>query len=135
METASPGVRADIWLWAARFFKTRALARQALASAKIVSGGVACKPARTLRVGEMLHIARGEERFEIEVLALANTRGPAAVAQTLYRETAASLAARAALREQRRMQQAGTPQPPPARPGKRDRRRIHAFRQDLADQN
>ncbi|THD10492.1 RNA-binding S4 domain-containing protein [Metallibacterium scheffleri] len=124
-------MRADIWLWAARFFKTRALAKQALAAGKIACGGVACKPARLLRVGERLDIARGEERFEIEVLALANTRGPATMAQTLYRESPASSAARAALREQRRLQQAGTPQPPPARPGKRDRRRIHAFKQGL----
>ncbi len=131
MDTAPRGVRADIWLWAARFFKTRALAKQALGAGRIVCAGVACKPARTLRVGEMLHIARGEERFEIEVRALADTRGPAAMAQTLYRETAASLAARIALREQRRLQQAGTAQPPPARPGKRDRRRIHAFKQGL----
>ncbi|WP_276967105.1 RNA-binding S4 domain-containing protein [Metallibacterium scheffleri] len=131
MEAAPPGVRADIWLWAARFFKTRALAKQALAAGKIACGGVACKPARLLRVGERLDIARGEERFEIEVLALANTRGPATMAQTLYRESPASSAARAALREQRRLQQAGTPQPPPARPGKRDRRRIHAFKQGL----
>lgn len=135
MDTAPPGVRADLWLWAARFFKTRALAKQALVAGKIACGGAVCKPARLLRVGEMLHIARGEERFEIEVLALSSARGPAAVAQKLYRETEPSLAARAALREQRRLQQAGTPQPPPARPGKRDRRRIHAFRQDLVDQN
>ncbi len=131
MEAAPPGVRADIWLWAARFFKTRALAKQALAAGKIACGGVACKPARLLRVGEWLDIARGEERFEIEVLALANTRGPAAMAQTLYCESPASSAARAALREQRRLQQAGTPLPPPARPGKHDRRRIHAFKQGL----
>ena len=131
MEAAPPGVRADIWLWAARFFKTRALAKQALAAGKIACGGVACKPARLLRVGERLDIARGEERFEIEVLALANTRGPATMAQTLYRESPASSAARAALREQRRLQQAGTPLPPPARPRKRDRRRIHAFKQGL----
>ena len=131
MDAAPHGVRADIWLWAARFFKTRALAKQALAAGKIACGGVACKPARLLRGGERLDIARGEERFEIEVLALANTRGPATMAQTLYRESPASSAARAALREQRRLQQAGTPLPPPARPGKRDRRRIHAFKQDL----
>ena len=129
MEAAPPGVRADIWLWAARFFKTRALAKQALAAGKIACGGVVCKPARLLRVGERLDIARGEERFEIELLALANTRGPATMAQTLYRESPASSAARAVQREQRRLQQAGTP--PPARPGKRDRRRIHAFKQDL----
>ena len=133
MDTAPPGVRADIWLWAARFFKTRALAKQALGAGKITFAGVACKHARMPRAGEMLHITRGEERFEIEVLALDNTRGPAAVAQTLYRETEASLAARAAQREQRRLQQAGTPQPPPARPGKRDRRRIHAFKQILGE--
>ena len=131
MDAAPHGVRADIWLWAARFFKTRALAKQALAAGKVACAGVACKPARLLHVGEMLSIVRGEEHFVIEVLALANTRGPAAVAQTLYREPPASIAARAALREQRRLQQAGTPQPPPARPGKRDRRRIHAFKQGL----
>ncbi|HEX7112686.1 MAG TPA: RNA-binding protein, partial [Mizugakiibacter sp.] len=86
-----------------------------------VNGGP-CKPAKTLRVGDRLEVSRGEERFEIEVLQLAQQRGPAGVAQTLYRESDDSRVAREAAREQRRL--AGAVPAPPARPDKQARREL-----------
>ncbi|MGN6327611.1 MAG: RNA-binding S4 domain-containing protein [Rhodanobacter sp.] len=96
-------VRVDVWLWAARFFKTRSLAKQAIDGGKIEVNGAGCKPAKALHVGDRLIISRGEEKLEVDVLALADKRGPAPVAQGLYAETAASLAQREAAREQRRL--------------------------------
>lgn len=120
-------VRADVWLWAARFFKTRALAKQALETGQIDIGELRCKASRALRVGEVLHIRRGEERFEVLVLVLSARRGSAAVAQTLYAETDASRLARALAQEQRRLQP--TPHPE-ARPGKHDRRALRALKSE-----
>lgn len=119
-------VRIDAWLWAARFFKTRALAKHALERGYITRGGNACKPSHTLRVGDALCIRRGEETFAVEVAALAAKRGSAALAQALYRESAASVAARAAARERYRAERAGF-QPPPTRPDKRARRLLRAL--------
>src|SRR4249920_616444 len=87
-------VRLDVWLWAARFFKTRSLAKQAIESGKVEVAGQAAKPSRALRVGEALQVRRGLELFEIEVLALSEQRGSATIAQTLYRESDASVARR-----------------------------------------
>ena len=120
-------MRLDVWLWAARFFKTRALARQALETGHVDIGGLHCKASRALRVGETLHIRRGEERFEVTVLALSERRGPAAIAQTLYAETDASRLGRALAQEQRRLQP--TPHPD-ARPGKHARRALRALKSD-----
>lgn len=120
------GVRIDAWLWAARFFKTRALAKQAIERGRVEVAGAACKPSHTVRQGDALRITRGEETFEIEVTALAHKRGSVAVAQSLYRESAASVATREAAREQRRAERAGY-QPPPKRPDKRARRLIRAL--------
>ena len=120
-------VRADVWLWAARFYRTRALARLALETGHIDVGDLRCKASRTLRTGETLHIRRGEERFEVVVLALSAKRGPAAVAQTLYAETDASRLGRALAQEQRRLQP--TPHPE-ARPGKHDRRALRALKSE-----
>lgn len=124
--TVNDQVRVDAWLWAARFFKTRALARQALERGRVTIHGAACKPSHALKIGEALRIVRGEETFEVEVTGLAHKRGSAAVAQTLYRESEASLKAREAVREQRRAERAGY-QPPPKRPDKRARRLIRAL--------
>lgn len=124
-DTAS-AVRLDVWLWAARFFKTRALAKRALESGKIVMNAQAGKPATPLHAGDMLRIARGDERFEVAVLALATQRGPASVAQTLYRETDASRVAREAERERRRMEATGY-RAPLTKPDKRARRLIQAL--------
>lgn len=119
-------VRIDLWLWAARFFKTRALAKQAIESGRIEINGQACKPSRAVHVGDRLAIVRGEERFEVQAAALSERRGPAAEAQQLYRESEESIARRAAEREKRRMENAGF-QAPKGKPDKRARRLIQAL--------
>jgi ribosome-associated heat shock protein Hsp15 len=118
-------VRADVWLWAARFFKTRSLAKQAIDGGRVDVNGAGCKPAKTLHAGDRLRIGRGEERLEVEVLALSDQRGPAAAAQALYAETAASRAARELAREQRRLV---GPAGPPKRPDKQARRELRRLR-------
>ncbi len=120
-------MRIDKWLWAARFFKTRALASKACDLGRIRSNGVDAKPARDVRVGDMLHIKNEGGDFEIEVLVLSEMRGPAAVAQTLYRETEASRVQRLKAAEERKAMQQFAPLPE-RRPDKRDRRRIIQFR-------
>jgi ribosome-associated heat shock protein Hsp15 len=121
------GVRIDKWLWAARFFKTRALASKACDLGRIHSNGVEAKPAREVRVGDMLRVRNEGGEFEIEVLQLSEMRGPAAVAQALYRETEASKEHRMRLSEERKAMQQYAPLPE-RRPSKRDRRRIIQFR-------
>ena len=126
------GIRADIWLWAARFFKTRALAKQALGSGKIEVNGAPCKAARAVRVADMLRINRGGERIEVAVLALSGQRGPAPQAQALYRETESSQRAREVAREQRRLTGTGLSRPP-TRPGKHDRRALRQLKKTFRD--
>ena len=123
---APDNVRLDLWLWAARFFKTRSLAKQAIESGKVEVTGQAAKASRALRVGEALQVRRGLELFEIEVLALSEQRGPASVAQTLYRESDVSIARREAEREKRRMEANGY-RAPASKPDKRARRLIQAL--------
>lgn len=118
-------LRADVWLWAARFFKTRSLARQAIDGGKVEVNDAGCKPAKTLRVGDTLRIRRGEERLEVVVLALSPQRGPASVAQALYLESAASRSAREARREQQRL--LGM-QAPARRPDKHARRELRRWK-------
>jgi ribosome-associated heat shock protein Hsp15 len=120
-------VRIDKWVWAARFFKTRALAQKACDLGRIHSNGIAAKPAREVRVGDMLTVRNEGGEFQIEVLALSHMRGPAAVAQTLYRETEAGKATRLKAAEERKAMQEFAPLPE-HRPSKRDRRRIIQFR-------
>lgn len=122
---ASTELRADIWLWAARFFKTRSLAKQAIDGGKVEVNGTACKPAKTLHVGDVLRISRSEDRLEVTVLALSPQRGPASVAQTLYQESEASRRLREALREQHRL--LGM-QAPARRPDKHDRRELRRWK-------
>jgi ribosome-associated heat shock protein Hsp15 len=117
-------VRADVWLWAARFFKTRSLAKQAIEGSKIDVNDAGCKPARALHVGDVLKIHRGEEKMEVEVQALSDKRGPASVAQSLYRETGTSLVAREAAREQRRLVGVNGPLRRPDKHARRDLRRM-----------
>lgn len=94
----------DKWLWAARFFKTRSLSAKACELGRVDSNGQPAKPAREVRVGDMLRVkTEGGNTYEIEVLVLSEMRGPAAVAQTLYRETDASREARARLAEERKL--------------------------------
>ena len=123
-DTAS--VRLDLWLWAARFFKTRALAKHAIETGKVEVGGQRAKPSRGVRIGDALVVQRLEERFEVEVLALGSVRGPASVAQALYRESDSSRLAREQARAQRAAERAGF-RPPETKPDKRARRLIRAL--------
>jgi ribosome-associated heat shock protein Hsp15 len=123
---APDNVRLDLWLWAARFFKTRSLAKQAIESGKVEVAGQVAKPSRALRAGESLQVRRGVELFEIEVLALSEQRGSASIAQTLYRESETSIARREAEREKRRMEANGY-RAPTSKPDKRARRLIQAL--------
>ncbi len=121
-----PLLRLDLWLWAARFFRTRSLAKQAIDTGKVEIGGQRAKPSRAVRVGDALRIVRGEEVFEIEVLGLSDERGPTAVAQTLYAESEDSKARRAETLARLRAARAGY-QPPESKPDKRARRLIRAL--------
>jgi ribosome-associated heat shock protein Hsp15 len=120
-------VRIDKWLWAARFFKTRSLAARACDLGRIKSNGQPAKPAREVRVADMLRITNDGGDFEVEVLALSEVRGPASVAQTLYRETEASRELRLKVAAERKAMMQFE-QLPPGRPSKRDRGKIIRFR-------
>ncbi len=124
------GIRIDAWLWAARFFKTRTLAKKNCDLGRILSNGQAARPAREVRIGDMLRVTTEGGEFEVEVLGVTDLRGPASEAQKLYRETEES--------RERRLQVAAEKRAarefevlPAARPNKRDRRRIIQFRQGL----
>ncbi len=117
----------DKWLWAARFFKTRALAARACELGRIESNGQPAKPAREVRASDSLRVRNEGGEFHVEVLALSEMRGPAAVAQTLYRETDASREARMKLAEERKAMMSFDA-PREGKPSKRDRREIERFR-------
>ena len=121
------GVRIDAWLWAARFFKTRTLAKKACDLGRIRSNEQPAKAAREVRLGDMLRVTNDGGDFEIEVLGLSDVRGPAPEAQKLYRETEASKEARAKAAAERRAAREWEILPP-TKPSKRDRRRIIQFR-------
>lgn len=123
---ATTGVRIDVWLWAARFFRTRSLARQAVETGKVEVEGQRAKPARLLRGGEALRVERSGELFEVTVLALADMRGPASVAQALYAESEASRVRRDAERATRAAARAGY-RAPEHKPDKRARRLIRTL--------
>ncbi len=119
-------VRLDKWLWAARFFKHRTQATEAVDGGKIQLNGVRVKPARDVKIGDQVEIQAAEARFCVIVMGIADKRGSATAAQTLYEETAESIAAREAEREQRKL--AATPGADlHGRPTKRDRRQIGRF--------
>ncbi|MYM89117.1 RNA-binding S4 domain-containing protein [Rugamonas sp. FT82W] len=119
----SESVRLDKWLWAARFFKTRSLATEAVDSGKVRLGGEKVKPARAVRVGDTLDIDNGSDRWEVDVMNLSDVRAAAPIARNLYEETDASVARRADVAENRRLYRE-----PGAdikgRPTKRDRRQL-----------
>lgn len=121
-----PAVRIDLWLWAARFFRTRTLAKQAIEAGRVEIAGAVCKPSRMLRPGDVLTIRRGEERFEITVAGLSEQRGNAVVAQTLYVESDAARERREREAAERRAARAGF-KPPESKPDKRARRLIRAL--------
>jgi ribosome-associated heat shock protein Hsp15 len=120
------GVRMDKWLWAARFFKTRALAAKACEMGHVASGEITAKAAREVRVGDLLTVKNDAGIFVVEVLVLSETRGPAVVAQTLFRETAESKVERERVAAERKALFAADA--PMTRPSKRDRREINRFR-------
>jgi|SRR5258705_13486790 len=120
-------VRIDKWLWAARFFKTRAQATRACSLGRIRSNSQPVKAAREVRIGDKLQVTNEGGDFQIEVLLLSEIRGPAAVAQTLYRETEASREQRLKVAAERKAMMQFE-QLPAGRPSKRDRRRIIQFR-------
>ena len=121
------GIRMDAWLWAARFFKTRTLAKKSCDLGRTLSNGQVAKAAREVRVGDMLGISNDGGEFEIEVLGLSDVRGPASEAQKLYRETDASKQMRAKVAAERRAAREFEVLPQ-GRPSKRDRKRIIQFR-------
>lgn len=120
-------VRIDKWLWAARFFKTPTLAARACELGRIQSNGQPAKAAREVRVGDMLSVTNNSGEFKVEVLLLADVRGPASVAQTLYSETEASRELRQKVAAERKAMKQFE-ELPTGRPSKRDRRRIIQFR-------
>lgn len=126
-EAGQSSVRIDKWLWAARFFKTRALASKACDLGRIRSNEIEAKPARDVRIGDMLRVKNEGGEFHVEVLAVSDIRGPAAVARTLYRETQESIGRRQREQAERKAMQQYAPLPE-RRPSKRDRRRIIQFR-------
>lgn len=120
-------VRMDKWLWAARFFKTRSVAARACELGRIQCNGQTAKAAREVRIGNMLRVTNEGGEFEVEVLLLSEVRGPATVAQTLYRETQASRELRQKVAAERKAMRQFE-ELPTGRPSKRDRRRIIQFR-------
>ncbi|MYN29601.1 RNA-binding S4 domain-containing protein [Duganella levis] len=119
----SEGVRLDKWLWAARFFKTRSLACDAVDRNKVTVNGDRVKPARTVKLGDVLEIDNGSDQWEVDVMGLSDVRGSATIARNLYEETEVSVARRAAVAENRRLfREPGTTIK--GRPTKRDRREL-----------
>ena len=116
-------VRIDKWLWAARFFKTRTLAAQAVSGGKVQLNGLRVKPARSVKPGDALKIHKNGFEYQVQIMGISERRGPAAVAQTLYRESEESVRRREALREQHRLAGASAPHPQ-HRPDKKARRQL-----------
>jgi ribosome-associated heat shock protein Hsp15 len=121
-------VRIDKWLWAARFFKTRSLATKACELSRVQLNGQPAKPAREIHIGARLRITNDGGEFEVEVLDLSDVRGPAPVAQALYRETEESIERRKQAAAERKAQHEWEVLPP-TRPSKHDRRKIIRFRE------
>jgi len=122
--------RLDKWLWAARFFKTRSMAREAVAGGKVHLNGNRAKPGRTLNIGDELRIQRGEDVYTITIAGLTGTRGPAAVAVTLYEESEENRRQREKLAAERKLahEQHATRE---RRPDKRQRRKLIRFKSNF----
>ena len=127
MHEDSDRVRVDKWLWAARFFKARSLATEAVAGGKVEVNGERAKPSKAIKPGDEVRLRLGAFEHILIVRALSERRGPASVAQTLYEETAASREARDRLAEQRRMAPAPFVYEEKGRPTKKDRRELSRF--------
>jgi ribosome-associated heat shock protein Hsp15 len=126
MEANDEKFRLDKWLWAARFFKTRSMASQAVTGGKVHVNGQRVKPARMVQIGDELRITKNESIFIVKVLALSGYRRPAVEARLLYKESAESIKTREEESEMRKMTRTGYAAPA-GRPGKRDRRKIREF--------
>lgn len=120
------GIRIDKWLWAARFFKTRSLATDAISGGKVRLNDAPTKPSREIKTGDQLDVHNGDTRWHVLVLALSDRRGPASEARLLYEETAASIAAREAEQQRRKLNSEPAAEIH-GRPTKRDRRQIDRF--------
>lgn len=121
-------MRIDKWLWAARFFKTRTLAREAVELGRVRVSGERTKPSREIRIGDVLQILRAQERFEVQVAGLSEVRGPAPVAQTLYEETEQSKEKRERIAEMKRFSEEPATSIRKGRPTKRDARKLREFK-------
>lgn len=126
-------VRLDKWLWAARFFKTRSLAKQAIEGGKVHYRGERCKVSKDVEVGAVLSIRRGFDELEVEVLELSDQRRGATEARLLYRETPASIEKREAFAEQRKLLGTAAAVISRERPTKKQRRQIHRFREQRSE--
>ncbi len=129
---AVESMRVDKWLWAARFFKTRSVAKAAIEGGKVHHEGERVKVSKEIRVGMELTIQQGFDRKTVTIKALSNTRGPAPVAQMLYEETPVSIARRELIASQRKLHNLARPD---HRPSKKDRRDINKFKQGNDHQN
>lgn len=128
-------VRIDRWLWAARFFKTRSLAKAAIAGGKVTVDGQKPKPAKDIHVGQTLIIRRDDDVYTVQVMAIAEQRGSAPIAQGLYQETLVSIETRETERAKKRMQRAGltVPQTKPSKKQRRDLRKLKATHEQSSD--
>ena len=125
----SDGTRIDSWLWAARFFKTRGQAKQAIEGGKVQVDGSKAKPSKAVQPGTVLDIRKGDVQWTVVVEGLSNKRGPASAAQQLYRETEDSIALREQGAERRRLARLAAPVPD-HKPNKKERRDLARFRRD-----
>ena len=123
-------VRIDKWLWAARFFKTRSIAKQAIEGGKVHADGQRVKASKEISTGTLLKIRQGWDEKEVEVIALSDQRRGADIAQTLYRETEDSIAKREQYAAERKASNAGIAS---ERPNKKQRRQIHRFIRESQD--
>lgn len=129
MSDPSPTTRLDKWLWAARFFRTRTLAQQAIETGRVRCDGERVKPSRHVGAGALLVIRVGFEEFEVRILGVAEKRGSAPLARLLYAETETGRERRETAALQRRAAAIDSPE----RPSKKDRRLIHRFKRSLGD--
>jgi len=128
METGAKKIRLDKWLWATRFYKTRALAAQAVTGGKVHLNGNRIKPSRTVKTGDCFEIQRGQERFEVVVKGLSERRASAVIALGLYQETESSIENREIENEKRKLAAMQRPRSE-SRPDKKQRRKIRQFKQ------